>query len=140
MKVRILGWILIGGMITSLFYVGKCLHEKPEPDDVNLVDTRKKLYFMLEDTNAALRQTEIYMRGNQLDSLTSAIKRLSEKMSVETDFGYGDSDVISCEKCVAEHIHTLLKKVQRIREEFIKYGYHAPTYEEVWANLSRPCV
>ena len=44
--------------------------------------------------------------------------------------------------CTSVHVQCIrvCQKKQHIREEFINYDYHALTYEEVWANLSRPCV
>ena len=52
----------------------------------------------------------------------------------------GQPSTAGCARPLMYSVYVILKKVQRIREEFIKNGYHAPTYEEVWTNLSRACV
>ena len=50
-------------------------------------------------------------RNPQPDSLLYAVKKLEEKLSVESDFGYGKSAVINCENNIARQIQFLLDTV-----------------------------
>lgn len=73
-------------------------------DPQNIIDT-------LRDPNAVLPQVnKLKARRNskQLDSLIYSVKKLEEKLSVESDFGYGKSSVINCENNIARQIQFLL--------------------------------
>ena len=52
------------------------------------------------------------MKTNQI--LMTYIKKLEEKLSVESDFGYGKGSVINCENNIARQIQFLLDTVSCI--------------------------
>ena len=56
----------------------------------------------------ALKQLKARRNSKQLDSLIYSVKKLEEKLSVESDFGYGKSSVINCENNIARQIQFLL--------------------------------
>jgi len=105
--IRIFWWVWLAGLITSLFFVGKQLHAKPEPNAVNAILTKKEPYLMIQDVNDALKQLKTRTSSKQLDSLLYAVKRLEEKLSVESDFGYGKGAVINCENNIARQLQFL---------------------------------
>ncbi|MGN0422613.1 MAG: serine/threonine protein kinase, partial [Lachnospiraceae bacterium] len=45
---RIFWWIWLAGLITSLFFVGKQLQAKPEPNAANAILTKKEPYLMIQ--------------------------------------------------------------------------------------------
>lgn len=108
---RIFWWIWLAGLILSLFFVGKQLQAKPEPNAANAILTKKEPYLMIQDVTDALKQLKTRKRSPQLDSLLYAVKKLEEKLSVESDFGYGKSAVINCENNIARQIQFLLDTV-----------------------------
>lgn len=112
--VKIFWWVWLVGLIVSLFFVGKQLQAKPEPNEVNVVLTKKELYLMIEDVTDTLKQLKTHRNSKQLDSLIYAVKKLEEKLSVESDFGYGESAVINCENNIARQIQFLLNTVSCI--------------------------
>lgn len=105
---RIFWWVWLTGLITSLFFVGKQLQSKPEPSAPNAILTKKEPYLMIQDVIETLKQVKTHTSSQQLDSLIYAIKRLEEKLSVESDFGYGKNTVISCENNIARQIQFLV--------------------------------
>lgn len=121
---RIFWWVWLAGLITSLFFVGKQLQAKPEPNAANAILTKKEPYLMIQDVTDALKQVKARRSSKQLDSLIYAVKKLEEKLSVESDFGYGKSVVINCENNIARQIQFLLNTVPCIEngdfEENIK--------------------
>jgi len=109
--IRIFWWVWLAGLITSLFFVGKQLHAKPEPNAVNAILTKKEPYLMIQDVNDALKQLKTRTSSKQLDSLLYAVKRLEEKLSVESDFGYGKGAVINCENNIARQLQFLVDTI-----------------------------
>ena len=109
--IRIFWWVWLAGLITSLFFVGKQLHTKPEPNAVNAILTKKEPYLMIQDVNDALKQLKTRTSSKQLDSLLYAVKRLEEKLSVESDFGYGKGAVINCENNIARQLQFLIDTI-----------------------------
>lgn len=106
--IRIFWWVWLAGLITSLFFVGKQLQAKPEPNAANAILTKKEPYLMIQDVTDALKQLKARRNSKQLDSLIYSVKKLEEKLSVESDFGYGKSSVINCENNIARQIQFLL--------------------------------
>jgi len=109
--IRIFWWIWTAGLIASLFFVGKQLQAKTEPNATDAICIKKEPYLMVLDVSAALKQLKIRRSGKQLDSLIYAVKKLEEKLSVESDFGYGKSAVINCENNIVRQIQFLLDTV-----------------------------
>lgn len=109
--IRIFWWVWLAGLISSLFFVGKQLQAKPEPNAANAILTKKEPYLMIQDVTDALKQLKTRRSSHQLDSLIYSVKKLEEKLSVESDFGYGKSAVINCENNIAIQIQFLLDTV-----------------------------
>ncbi len=109
--IRIFWWVWLAGLITSLFFVGKQLHSKPEPNATNAILTKKEPYLMIQDVNDALKQLKTRTSSKQLDSLLYAVKRLEEKLSIESDFGYGKGAVINCENNIARQLQFLIDTI-----------------------------
>ena len=108
---KIFWWIWLTSFITSLFVVGKRLHSKPEPNNLESLLTNKEPYLLIQDIKDSLKQVKMHQSSKQLDSLIYAVKKLEEKLSVESDFGYGKKSVISCENDIARQIQFLLDTI-----------------------------
>ena len=111
---RIFWWIWLVGLITSLFFVGRQLQTKPESNAINAILTKKEPYLMMQDVSDALKQLKAQRKSSQLDSLIYSVKKLEERLSVESDFGYGKNVVINCENNIAKQIQFLLDSVPYI--------------------------
>lgn len=109
--IRIFWWVWLAAFIASLFFVGKQFQTKPAPDAPNAILTKKEPYLMIQDVVDALKQVKKRSSSKQLDSLIYAVKRLEEKLSVESDFGYGNTAVIHCENNIANQLQFLLDTV-----------------------------
>ena len=101
---RIFWWVWLAGLITSLFFVGKQLQSKSEPNAPNAILTKKEPYLIIQNVIDVLKQVKAHNQSKQLDSLIYAVKKLEEKLSVESDFGYGKNAVIICENNIARQI------------------------------------
>lgn len=109
--IRILWWVWLTALITSLFFVGKQLHTKPETTATNAILTKKEPYLMIQDVTDALIQLKTRTNSKQLDSLLYAVKKLEEKLAVESDFGYGKGTVINCENNIARQLQFLIDTI-----------------------------
>lgn len=112
--IRIFGWVWLASLIASLFFVGKQLHAKPQPNATNAILTKKEPYLMIQDVSDALKHLKTHTSSKQLDSLLYAVKRLEEKLSVESDFGYGKSTVINCENNIARQLQFLVDIIPNV--------------------------
>ncbi|MDO4345547.1 MAG: protein kinase [Eubacteriales bacterium] len=112
--VRIFWWVWLASLTASLFFVGKQLHAKPEPDAINAILMKKEPYLMIQDVNDALKQLKAHTSNKKLDALLYAVKRLEEKLSVESDFGYGKGAVISCENDIARQLQFLIDTIPNV--------------------------
>lgn len=108
---RIFWWVWLASLISSIFFVGKQLQTKPEPNATNAILTKKEPYLMIQDITDALKQLKTRRSSHQLDALMYSVKKLEEKLSVESDFGYGKSAVINCENNIARQIQFILDTV-----------------------------
>lgn len=113
---RIFWWTWLVAFITSLFFVGKQLQTKPEPNAINAIFTKKEPYLLMQDVMDLLKQVRVRNNSKQLESLIYAVKKLEEKLSVESDFGYGKGAVINCENNIAQQIQFLLEVSKHIED------------------------
>lgn len=107
--VKLWTWLWLAAFITSLFFAGRQLQKKPEPDKTNSILTKKEPYLMIQDVSAALKMIKKQRNDNKLDALIYAVKSLEDKLFVESDFGYGDSNVINCENNIARQLQFLVE-------------------------------
>ena len=77
--IRIYWWVWLAGLITSLFFVGKQLQAKPEPNADNAILTKKEPYLMIQNVTDVLKQLKTRRNSKQLDSLIYSVKKLEEK-------------------------------------------------------------
>lgn len=117
LRIRVFGYICLATFITSLFFVGRQLQKKPQPDATNALFVKKEPYLMVQDIMAELRKIKQRIHNKELDSFIYSVKCLEEKFSVESDFGYGEDTVIQCENNIAMQLLLLLEYVSKLKEE-----------------------
>lgn len=113
---KIFWWIWLGGLIASLFFVGKQLQAKPEANAANAILIKKEPYMMIRDVTDGLKQLKVRTDSKQLDTLIYSVKKLEEKLSVESDFGCGTDLVIRCENDIAGQIQFLHDTISSMDE------------------------
>jgi serine/threonine protein kinase len=112
--IRILWYVWLIGFIISLFFVGRQLQAKPKPDAVNALLTGKEPYFIIQEINSTLKLTKQRRSGKELDALVFTAKKLEEKLSIESDFGYGKAAITNCENNIAKQLQFLQDVVSSI--------------------------
>lgn len=135
--IKIFGWLWFIGFIPSLFLIGKKLQSKDKPNVVKLAHKKEELYHMIRGVNDSLKGLRSQMRGEQLDNLMYDIKEnlvsqtrgkrlddllydikvLEERLSSESDFGYGGGYVINCENNIAMQTNYMVDVVAEICDE-----------------------
>lgn len=115
--IRIFWYVWLAAFITSLFFVGRQLQKKPEPNATNALLIKKEPYLLVQDIMAELKKTKLRISNKELDAFIYSIKRLEEKFSVESDFGYGKEAVIRCENNIAKQLQFLLEAVPCLDED-----------------------
>lgn len=112
--IRIFWYVWLAGFIASLFFIGKQFQKKPEPNATNAILVKKEPYLLAQDITEALKLEYQKNKSKEINTLLTSVKRLEEKLSVESDFGYGKSSVINCENNIARQIQYLLDSVPYI--------------------------
>lgn len=62
---------------------------------------------MIQNVSFSLKRAQQGTERKELANLVSAVKRLEEKLFVESDFGYGNKIVIECENTIAMKLQLL---------------------------------
>lgn len=112
--IRVFWWVWLAGFITSLFFVGRWLQAKPIPSASNAVLTKREPYLMMQNVSNTLKELRQRLSCKELDDLISFVKRLEEKLSVESDFGCGKGAVIDCENNISVQLQVLVHSVTDI--------------------------
>ena len=116
--IRVFWYVWIVFFIVSLFFLGKQLHSKPKPNAKNAILTKKEPYFMIQNVNNILKNNQPRGNHKELDLLIYRIKCLEEKLSVESDFGYGNDAVINCENKITKELKLLLDIITNVDSDF----------------------
>lgn len=97
MGIKIMGWLLAGGFITSLFFVGRTIqNQKPKVSlDAKLVGN--EAYVMALDLLERTKE----IADQDVTRAQKAMKSVCERLKNESDFGSGSSATINCENEIA---------------------------------------
>ncbi len=112
--IRAFWYVWLAGFIASLFFVGKQFQKKPEPNATNAILVKKEAYLLVQDISEALKLEYQKNKSKDINTLLTSVKRLEEKLSVESDFGYGKNNVINCENMIARQLQYLSESVPYI--------------------------
>lgn len=94
-------------LIISLFSVGKYLQKKPEISCKNVSLQKKTLHLKVMEVYDILNQLKKRKNYKNWDFLLYEIKKIEERLSIESDFGYGKGDIINCENEISKQIQAL---------------------------------
>ena len=120
---EIFWWIWSALFVTSLFFVGKRLQNPEKKFSDNAVLIKKEPYIMVQTSLDILRQ---YPTTDKLEEAINSVKKLAERLAIESDFGHGDSNIIDCEKNIA----TLLNSLSTFAKNF-RIGDSAENAEKI---------
>lgn len=101
-------WIWLIGFFFTLFYLGKHFHTKSEECNQNATMLKKEPYLMIQNINSSLKQIKRRKSSKELERLMCSAKFLEERLSTESDFGYGNELIINCENNIAQQLELLL--------------------------------
>ena len=131
---RIFWWLWLASFIASLFFVGKQLQTKPQPNISNAVFIKKEPYLAIQNLSAKLKIISPKINNKEFENLYKAVKRLEERLSIESDFGYGNDSVISCENNIAAQIQFLLDSYQNLETDNMTETIQA--FNEAISNIN----
>lgn len=132
--IGIFWWLWLAGFIVSLFFVGQRLNSTPEPNAANAILKKNAPYFMIQDISEILRQKNQGKNIMALNNFIYNVKRLEDKFSVESDFGYGNSGVIKKENEISEQLQILKDGAEKINKgDILK---NISELNEVVANIN----
>ena len=99
-------WLWLASFILSLFFVGRKLNAQAEPM-TSLKKSKQELFFTVQNINFIIGNLRKKYATQEMDDFSYAMKQFENNLSIETDFGYGNSSVIKFENDIAEKIREL---------------------------------
>lgn len=106
-EVRIFWYIWLAGFTASLFFVGRQLNRKPAQTAANAILVKREPYLLICDVYDSLKVAQANVSCDEFAPLLYMVKCLAEKLSVESDFGYGNVGVTMCENNIAKQLQVL---------------------------------
>lgn len=113
-------WIWLIGFFFTLLYLGKHFHTKSEECNQNATMLKKEPYLMIQNINSVLKQIKRRKNSKELERLMCSTKFLEERLSTESDFGYGNESIIDCENNIAQQLELLLNYALNIEARDFK--------------------
>lgn len=113
-SIRVFWWIWAISFAISLFFSCKQLHMKSEPINMNAILKNREPNFIIQDVRKTLEQINEQKKNKNLDSLIYEVKILEEKLAVESDFGYGNDNIINYENSIAELLLLLKDSISKL--------------------------
>lgn len=110
MKIWMIGFIFV------LFLLGREFHMISKTGNVTGNCSSIKPYLIVQNVNAKLEQLVDFEHSKESKKLIYSLKCLEERLTVESDFGYGDAKVIECETDVIHQLQYLSDSVLNINE------------------------
>lgn len=107
-------YVWTAGFIASLYFVGRQLQKKPEQNALNAILVKKEPYLLAQDIVAEIKKVELGKDNKEFKQFGESVKRLEERLSVESDFGIGKPSVIKCENEIAKQLQYILENVPNI--------------------------
>ena len=112
--IKFFWWIWLAFLSISLFFVGKQLHTRKEPDFEKSILVKNEPYLITQEILDILKRVERRRKDRILDKLIYDVNCLEEQFSVETDFGYGSDVVKKCENDIANNLQFLLDAAKKV--------------------------
>ena len=114
--VGIFWWVWLATFIVSLFFVGRRLNSVTESHSINANMKDKEPYFFIHDVSEDVKMIQLRKNCRELDDFIYALNNLEGRLSLESDFGYGDAKVIDCENKIVEQLQTLKNFVSNVEK------------------------
>lgn len=109
--------ILFISFVISLFFVGKHIQERrPDVNPVSILKG-KQAYFIVLEISSILESLEGNEENTELKYTREKVKRLEERLKVETEFGYGNRSVIHLENNISTHLIDMKKLVSNLEAD-----------------------
>lgn len=110
---KIFNWILSAGFITSLYFIGRTIHNKKPELNPNAVLTGNMPYLCSIEILEELKQIQ-NIHSKQVLPL---VKHLNEHLKNESSFGIGSNNVINCENEIASILDDLESNIIALQNE-----------------------
>ncbi len=109
-------YIFLISFIVSLFFVGKELQKKEEPNAPGALLHGKEAYFLIMKISALIKEARFTVKGSHIDNLERQVKLIEERLKIERDFGVGNRTVIGIENDIAEQLYYIRENVKKMNK------------------------
>lgn len=112
---KIFNWLLSVGFIVSLFFVGKTIQNKKPLVNPNAVLTGKAPYIQSLEIVENIKQ----IQTAEAQKVLPFVKRVSDRLKNESEFGIGDSAVIRNEEEIAGLLDDIQYDIDALQSEIL---------------------
>lgn len=110
---KIFNWVLVAGLITSLYFIGRTIQNNKPELNPNAILTGNIPY---------LRSIEVLEDVKQIQNASAKqvlpfVRRLNERLKNESSFGVGNNSVISCENEIASMLDIIESNIYSLQDE-----------------------
>ena len=110
---KIFNWVLVAGFITSLYFVGRTIHNKKPEVNSNAVLTGNMPYLRSIELLEEVKQ----IQNSHAKQVLPLVKRLNERLKNESAFGIGNNNVIACENEIASMLDVIEGDIGALQNE-----------------------
>lgn len=112
---KIFNWLLSVGFVVSLFFVGKTIQNKKPSVNPNAVLTGKAPFIQSIEIVENIKQ----IKTAEAQKVLPFVKRVSDRLKNESEFGIGDSTVIRNEEEIASLLDDIQYDIDALQNEIL---------------------
>lgn len=112
---KLFNWLLSAGFVVSLFFVGKTIQNKKPSVNPNAVLTGEAPYIQSIEIVENIKQ----IKTAEAQKVLPFVKRVSDRLKNESEFGIGDSTVIRNEEEIASLLDDIQYDIDLLQNEML---------------------
>lgn len=112
---KLFNWLLSAGFVVSLFFVGRTIQNKKPSVNPNAVLTGKAPYIQSIEIVENIKQ----IKTTEAQRVLPFVKRVSDRLKNESEFGIGDSAVIRNEEEIASLLDDIQYDIDALQNEIL---------------------
>ena len=114
-------WIIWWGIfVGTLYFAERNIFKRKRNISSQAILQGKEPYCKIEYAYGKLKHVKNRKRTRELDSIIYKLKLLEEQLYIESDFGYGSSEVIRCENKISEYLEQLVNTVEKLNANIFR--------------------
>ena len=108
---EIFWWIWLLCLLVSIFFACKDLQNREDPISENAVLIKRDAYQKIYAATETLKAFNEKFADKDLEKIIHDLKITTNRLNADSDFGYGNAEVIACENSISKHLDALKNSI-----------------------------